>query len=228
LAFVENILVRSNLSILDEDKYKDLPQFFAENNVEMVASLPCYLEENVTYQRGKGVYSKNIRVLQKLNRLGYGVEGLKLNLVYNPGGNFLPGPQPELESAYKENLRQHFGIEFNSLYTITNMPIGRFRSSLEKQGLLASYLKLLSDNFNSENLGKVMCRNLVNVDWQGRLYDCDFNHVLKLPVDLKDNYIGSVKLGDLVGRPIKCGSHCYTCVAGAGSSCQGSLKNRAV
>ncbi|SMC37499.1 radical SAM/Cys-rich domain-containing protein [Sporomusa malonica] len=228
LPFVESILVRSNLAILDEDKYEDLPQFFAENKVDIVASLPCYLEENVTYQRGKGVYSKNIRILQKLNRLGYGKAGLKLNLVYNPGGNFLPGPQQELESAYKENLRQRFGIEFNSLYTITNMPIGRFRSSLEKQGLLDGYLNLLTENFNSENLGKVMCRNLINVDWQGRVYDCDFNHVLKLAIDIKDNYIGSIKPGDLVGRPIKVGSHCLTCVAGAGSSCQGSLKNKAV
>lgn len=228
LEVVEDILVRSNLAILDENKYADLPEFFAEHNVSIVASLPCYLEENVTLQRGKGVYNKNIRILQKLNRLGYGGQRRKLHLVYNPGGNFLPGSQQELEAAYKENLGQKFGLEFNSLYTITNMPIGRFKQSLEKQGLLDGYMYLLSGKFNPENLDKVMCRNLINVDWQGRVYDCDFNHVLRLPVDTETNYIGKITAEELSDRPIKLGNHCFACVAGSGSSCQGSLNNKAV
>jgi radical SAM/Cys-rich protein len=224
---VETILLRSNLSILDKAEYADLHKFLLENNVEIVASMPCYLEENVNYQRGKGTYHKNITVLQELNRLGYGTQGPKLHLVYNPGGNFLPGPQQELEMAYKENLAARFGISFNSLYTITNMPIGRFRADLEQQGQMEGYMKLLTDNFNAANLAKVMCRNLVNVDWQGRIYDCDFNHVLQMPIEAANNYIGNIKAEDLIGRPIKLGDHCLTCVAGAGSSCQGSLNNKA-
>lgn len=228
LASVESILLRSNLAILDEAEYADLPRFLKENNVEIIASMPCYLEENVTSQRGKGVYSKNIKILQKLNRLGYGGAGPNLHLVYNPGGNFLPGPQSELEREYKESLGERFGITFNSLYTITNAPIGRFRTDLEKQGLLEDYMELLIDSFNPANLAKVMCRNLISVDWQGRIYDCDFNHVLQLPIEIADNYIGNVKVEDLIGLPIQLGRHCFTCVAGAGSSCQGSLKNKAV
>ena len=146
----------------------------------------------------------------------------------NPGGNFLPGPQPDLEAAYKENLGRQFGIRFNRLYTIANMPIGRFRSSLEKQGLLSGYLNLLADNFNAANLAKVMCRNLVSVDWQGRIYDCDFNHVLQLPLAIADNRIGKITVAELVGMPVKLGQHCFACVAGAGSSCQGSLETKAV
>ena len=228
LKSVESILLRSNLSILDQAEYADLPNFFRENNVEIISSMPCYLENNVDFQRGKGVYNKNIKILQKLNHLGYGRKGPKLHLVYNPGGNFLPGPQQELEIAYKENLGERFGITFNSLYTMANVPLGRFRTDLEKQGLLEGYMKLLVDNFNPANLEKVMCRNLVSVDWQGRVYDCDFNHVLKLPLESKENYIGNIMAKDLVGKPIKLGNHCFTCVAGAGSSCQGSLDNKAV
>lgn len=225
---VGSILLRSNLSIFDSADYEDLPKFFMENNVEIISSMPCYLEENVDHQRGKGVYNKNIKMLQKLNSLGYGTAGPKLHLVYNPSGNFLPGPQHELELAYKENLSERFGITFNSLYTITNAPIGRFRTDLGKKGLLEEYMKLLVDNFNPANLAKVMCRNLVSVDWTGRLYDCDFNHVLQLPIEVADNYIGNIKAEDLLGKPVKLGSHCFTCVAGAGSSCQGSLNNKAV
>lgn len=200
-----------------------------ENNVEIIASMPCYLEENVNAQRGEGVYHRNIRMLQKLNRLGYGVAtGLKLHLVYNPGGDFLPGPQSELEAAYKENLRERFGITFNNLYTITNAPIGRFKTNLEKQGQLKEYIELLADNFNPANLTKVMCRDLVNVDWQGRIYDCDFNQALQQPMEVADNYIGNIKAQDLVGTPIKLGLQCFTCVAGAGSSCQGCLNDEAV
>lgn len=225
---VESILLRSNLAILDNDCYADLPQFLLENNVEIISSMPCYTEENVDFQRGMGVYRRNIKILQKLNRLGYGVHRGKLHLVYNPGGNFLPGPQEELEAAYKDVLGKRFGITFNNLYTITNAPIGRFRTDLEKQGLLEQYIKLLIENFNPVNLEKVMCRSLVNVDWQGRMYDCDFNHALNMPIDITDNYIGNVKAKNLIGKPVRLGTHCFTCVAGAGSSCQGSLKHTAV
>lgn len=222
---VESILLRSNLAILDEPQYADLPKHFLQNNVDIVASMPCYLEENVTSQRGRGVYDKNIRVLQRLNSLGFGTNGPKLHLVYNPGGDFLPGPQPMLEAAYKEQLREKFGITFNSLYTITNMPIGRFSDDLEKQGRLDAYRTLLADSFNADNLEKVMCRNLISVDWQGRIYDCDFNHILQLPINVSNNYIGNVLAENLVGVPINIGQHCFACTAGTGSSCQGSLSN---
>jgi radical SAM/Cys-rich protein len=222
---VESIIMRSNLAILSEPEYVGLPEFFAENNVEIIASLPCYLKENVTSQRGTGVYDKNIKVLQKLNRIGYGTSGPQLNLVYNPGGAFLPGPQPTLEAAYKKNLGEMFGITFNSLYTITNMPIGRFRSDLKKQGLLDTYLTLLTDSYNASNLAKIMCRNLISVDWQGQVFDCDFNHILQLPIDVNNSYIGNIMVDDLLGTPVKLGQHCFACTAGTGSSCQGSLIN---
>ena len=228
ISSVERILLRSNLTVLENSDFRDLPHFFLENNVEIIASMPCYLEENVDYQRGKGVYSQNISILQKLNRLGYGTNGPKLHLVYNPGGSFLPGPQAELESAYKKNLGERFGITFNSLFTLTNAPIGRFRKDLERQGQLESYMDLLVNNFNPANLSKVMCRNMISVDWKGRLYDCDFNQILEIPVDAADNNIGNIEANDLSGKPIKLGPHCFTCVAGAGSSCQGSLSNKAV
>jgi len=220
---VQRIILRSNLTLLGREGFEDLPAFLAENDVDIVASLPCYLEQNVTAQRGSGVYARSIQALQELNRIGYGAAGPKLHLVYNPGGDFLPGPQPQLEAAYRENLAERFGITFDSLYTITNMPIGRFRCDLEQQGLLDGYLKLLTDNFNTDNLAKVMCRSLVNVDWQGQLYDCDFNHVLRLPIDVADNYIGAVTLDDLTGGSVRLGQHCFACTAGTGSSCQGSL-----
>jgi radical SAM/Cys-rich protein len=223
LSSVKNILLRSNLCILEEPEYSDLPEFLLKNNVDIVASMPCYLEENVNRQRGSGVYEKNIRIMQNLNSLGFGFQGPKLHLVYNPGGDFLPGPQPMLEAAYKESLKESFGITFNNLYTVTNMPIGRFRDDLEEQGQLEAYRQLLSDNFNAYNLDKVMCRNLISVDWQGRVYDCDFNHVLHMPVCVPDNYIGKIALDDLSGAPISFGQHCFACVAGSGSSCQGSL-----
>ena len=224
---VERILIRTNLAILDTPEHAHLPDFFAANRVELIASMPCYLEENVDSQRGKGVHARNIAVLQKLNRLGYGAGRSKLHLVYNPGGDFLPGPQSELEAAYKENLGKEFGITFDSLFTITNTPIGRFRTQLEEQGQLNSYTKLLIDNFNPLNLANVMCRNMVSVDWKGQLFDCDFNQPLGLPTAVADNYIGRVEPADLIGRAIATGEHCFSCVAGTGSSCQGSLEQKA-
>jgi radical SAM/Cys-rich protein len=229
LPSVERVLLRTNLAILDEPGFSEFPGLFAASKVEVIASMPCYLEENVDAQRGRGVHLRNIRVLQQLNRLGYGVaeSGLKLHLVYNPLGNFLPGAQAELESAYKDHLQSAFDITFNSLFTITNMPIGRFRSQLEKQGLLTGYLDLLVEKANLLNLDKVMCRTTLSVNWQGRVYDCDFNQMLKLPGAFGSAYIGEIDPQLLAGLPIATGEHCFACVAGAGSSCQGSLKAKA-
>ncbi|QEM67458.1 radical SAM/Cys-rich domain protein [Geobacter sp. FeAm09] len=224
IASVETILLRSNLSVLDDPEYVSLPDFLLEHNVDIVASMPCYLEENVTAQRGGGVYEANVRILQRLNRLGFGgASGPKLHLVYNPGGAFLPGPQPALEAAYKENLEKMFGITFNSLYTITNIPIGRFSLDLENQGRLAAYRKLLVGHFNPDNLNRVMCRNMISVDWQGQVYDCDFNHALQLPLDAAVSHIGTATGAGLIGRRVITGEHCFACTAGTGSSCGGSL-----
>ena len=225
---VERVLLRTNLAIFEEQGYCDLPEFFAEQGVELVASMPCYLQENVEIQRGKGVYPKNIRILQKLNLLGYGsgTAGLNLHLVYNPGGAYLPGPQQELETSYREHLQNTFGIVFNSLFTITNMPIGRFRDQLEKQGLLENYQKLLVGSYNPDNIEKIMCRDLISVDWQGRVYDCDFNQALCLPSAVGVKRIGEIEAQDIVGKPIATGNHCFACVAGSGSSCQGSLEDK--
>ncbi|MHC1759367.1 MAG: arsenosugar biosynthesis radical SAM (seleno)protein ArsS [Negativicutes bacterium] len=226
---VERILVRTNLAILEEPGYESYPELFARHNVEVVASMPCYLEENVNAQRGKGVYSRNIRILKNLNSLGYGMEGktLRLHLVYNPLGNFLPAPQAELEEDYKIHLRELYGISFHTLFTITNMPIGRFRTQLAKQGLLESYQELLACNFNRSNLDAVMCRSLISVDWRGRVFDCDFNQVLGLPSSSGSN-INQLDPMDIIGQAIVTGNHCYACVAGSGSSCQGNLTDKAV
>jgi radical SAM/Cys-rich protein len=218
---VKRIIVRSNLAILEDEGKKHLPDFFAAQRVEIVSSMPCYLESNVAAQRGEGVYEKNVRVLRRLNALGYGTGRLKLHLVYNPGGAFLPGPQAELESAYKENLGNEFGIEFDNLFTITNMPIGRFRDDLANQGQLAGYLEMLAGSSNACNLSQVMCRSQISVDWQGRLFDCDFNQALGIPATA--GTIGEVNARELVGLPIQTGDHCFACTAGGGSSCQGSF-----
>ncbi len=218
---VKRIIVRSNLAILEEPGKTHLPEFLASHGVEIVSSMPCYLEDNVAAQRGEGIYGKNIRVLKRLNALGYGTGPLKLHLVYNPGGAYLPGPQAGLEADYKENLGKNFGIKFDSLFTIANMPIGRFRADLEGQGQLAGYLELLAASSNARNLAQVMCRSQISVDWQGRLFDCDFNQALGLPAT--ERTIGSVSAKELMGLPIRTGDHCFACTAGSGSSCQGSL-----
>ncbi|MDR7866593.1 MAG: arsenosugar biosynthesis radical SAM protein ArsS [Sporomusaceae bacterium] len=218
---VKRIIVRSNLAILEEAGKTHLPEFFAGQGVEIVSSMPCYLEDNVAAQRGEGVYEKNVRVLRRLNALGFGTGRHKLHLVYNPGGAFLPGPQAGLEADYKKNLGETFGIKFDSLFTIANMPIGRFRSDLEGQGQLAGYLKLLDDSSHARNLAQVMCRSQISVDWQGRLFDCDFNQALGVPATA--GKIGEVSASELVGLPIQAGDHCFACTAGGGSSCQGSF-----
>jgi radical SAM/Cys-rich protein len=220
---VKTIILRSNLTLLSKPENSDIPMFLAENNVEIVASLPCYLEENVNAQRGDDVYKSSIGAIKKLNKLGYGTGEHKLHLVYNPGGDFLPGPQPALEAAYKNHLAETFGISFNNLYTITNMPIGRFRSDLEQQGLLKSYQELLNNSFNPDTLSKLMCNHLISVDWQGNVYDCDFNHILQLPIAASHHKIGDICDLHLTGTPIRVGDHCFACTAGSGSSCQGSL-----
>jgi radical SAM/Cys-rich protein len=208
------IIARSNLAILEEAGKSHLPEFFRANDVDIVSSMPCYLESNVAAQRGGGVYEKNVRVLKRLNSLGYGTGKHRLDLVYNPGGAFLPGPQGALEADYKENLGNDFGIRFDNLLTIANMPIGRFRTDLEQAGQLAGYLELLEDSFNAHNLGQVMCRSQISVDWQGRMYDCDFNQALGQTAT--EARIGAVSARELVGLPITCGDH--ACVHGWGTA----------
>jgi len=223
------VIDRCNLTILEEEAYKDTAKFLADQGVEVVASLPCYLGENVDAQRGKGVFDVSIRALKKLNSVGYGMEGsgLTLTLVYNPQGTSLPPSQTELEAAYKRELHIRFGIAFNQLFTITNMPIQRFGSTLISKGEFASYMQLLKDSYSEANLDAVMCRSLVSVDWQGYVYDCDFNQMLDLPIveaDKKRLHLSDLIDRDLAGHPIVVMDHCYGCTAGSGSSCGGALE----
>jgi len=223
-----HVIDRCNLTILNEPGHADLAGFLAAHQVEVIASLPCYLEDNVDRQRGKGVFSSSIVALRKLNALGYGRAdtGLVLNLVYNPQGPTLPPPQGALEDAYRSHLRREYGVEFNRLYTLANMPIQRFGSTLISKGQFNSYMKLLHDNYHEENLEQVMCRTLLSVDWQGYVYDCDFNQMLELPARFGAK--PRTKLADLIGRnlegrPIFVADHCFGCTAGQGSSCGGAL-----
>jgi radical SAM/Cys-rich protein len=219
--------VRTNLTVMLEDGKKDLPQFFQDNGVHLVASLPCYLEENVVSQRGGGVYEKSVAALMILNENGYGVPGgLPLNLVYNPGGPFLPPPQKALESEYREKLKAKFGISFTSLITITNMPIGRFLSRLKKDEEIDGYRKLLKESFNPETIEGLMCRHLISIGWDGRIYDCDFNLALSMGVDHgAPDHISRFDPDALGARRIVTGEHCFGCTAGFGSSCGGALVN---
>ncbi|MFL0796532.1 MAG: arsenosugar biosynthesis radical SAM protein ArsS [Cellvibrionaceae bacterium] len=229
------VIDRCNLTILTEPEYENLAVFLADHNVEVVASLPCYSDKNVSEQRGKGVFDKSIIGLQMLNDLGYGddTSDLTLNLVYNPNGAFLPPPQQSLELDYKRVLSDDFGIGFNQLLTITNMPISRFGSMLLSKDGFEDYMQLLKDNYSAENLKSVMCRSLVSVDYQGYLYDCDFNQMLQMPMQIQSNMIASdkerVHLRDLLSdaiedNPIVIADHCYGCTAGQGSSCGGALE----
>ncbi|MEZ5529989.1 MAG: arsenosugar biosynthesis radical SAM protein ArsS [Porticoccaceae bacterium] len=227
------VIDRCNLTILMAPGYEDLTEFLAGQGVTVVASLPCYTEDNVDRQRGKGVFQHSIEGLRRLNELGYGTDpGLSLNLVYNPGGAFLPPAQEVLERDYKVRLLEDFDIRFNQLYTITNMPISRFGATLLAKGQYQAYMQLLKDNFQAENLAPLMCRTTVSVDWRGQLYDCDFNQMLDLPMPLrKGEVIASDRRRqlrdlleeDLAGQPIAIGDHCYGCCAGQGSSCGGAL-----
>ena len=223
-----NVIDRCNLTILSEDGYEGLAEFLAEQQVEVVASLPCYLEDNVNAQRGKGVFHDSIEGLKRLNQLGYGKadSGLTLNLVFNPQGPVLPPPQESLQASYKAHLKEHYEIEFNQLFTITNMPIKRFGSMLISKGQFESYMALLRDSYNRDTLGDVMCRSTLSVDWQGYLYDCDFNQMLDLPAPLDKKqraHISELNAFDIEGKAIIVKDHCYGCTAGQGSSCGGAL-----
>ncbi len=224
-----HIIDRCNLSILLEPGQEDLAKFLAEHQIEVVASMPCYLEENVDAQRGDGVFKKSIKGLQKLNVLGYGREstGLILNLVYNPQGPLLPPPQIDLEQDYKKHLFEKYHIEFNHLLTITNMPIKRFGSTLVSRGQFDEYMSLLKSSYSESNLQNVMCRDLISIDWQGYVYDCDFNQMLELPAAIHSR--SHTHIRDLIdvnidGQPIMTADHCYGCTAGQGSSCGGALE----
>ncbi len=222
------VIDRCNLTILNESGYEDLAEFLAQHRVEIVASLPCYLEENVDAQRGSGVYKSSIRALKKLNSIGYGLDNsnLQLHLVYNPTGPVLPPSQQSLLQDYKKELLQREGVLFNQLYVLTNMPIKRFGSTLVSNGQFDEYMQLLKSSHQNKNLGNVMCRSLLSIDWEGYIYDCDFNQMLNLP--LKLNGHPRMHLRDLMHEDIKnnriiVADHCYGCTAGNGSSCGGAL-----
>ncbi|MGB8575660.1 MAG: arsenosugar biosynthesis radical SAM (seleno)protein ArsS [Pseudolabrys sp.] len=225
------VMDRCNLTILEQPGQEDLAEFLASERVEVVASMPCYLQDNVERQRGKGVFVASIRGLRRLNALGYGRDpALTLNLVYNPQGPSLPPSQSALEAEYKRVLGEQHGIVFNKLYVLANMPIQRFGSTLVTKGEFESYLGLLQDAHLDANLDGVMCRTLISVDWRGYVYDCDFNQMLDLP--MTRNRRPRVHLADLLddsidGNPIRVAGHCYGCTGGQGSSCGGALKEAA-
>jgi radical SAM/Cys-rich protein len=221
---------RCNLTILFEPEQDDLAAFLAEHEIEIIASLPCYSMENVDMQRGVGVFDKSIRALQLLNELGYGTKpNLPLNLVYNPVGAFLPGPQEHLETAYKEELERNFGIVFNRLYTITNMPVTRFASFLRRHEQWDEYMDLLIASFNPASVAGLMCGNTLNIGWRGEVYDCDFNQMLGMQWrgapsgSCKALYLWDIDPAQVDGRPILTADHCFGCTAGAGSSCGGAV-----
>jgi radical SAM/Cys-rich protein len=219
---------RCNLTVVFEPEKEYLPAFFKEHEVELVCSLPCYSQENVDRQRGKGTFDASIRALKLLNRIGYGQadSGLVLNLVYNPVGPHLPPPQAKLEQDYKQILREQFGIVFNQLYCLANMPITRYATHLKLRGEYDRYMELLESSYNAATLDRVMCRDLISIGWDGSIYDCDFNQMLDLPLVHTDGSrlnIRSVEPEQLLSRPIQVGDHCYACTAGSGSSCGGML-----
>lgn len=222
------VIDRCNLTVLDEPGQESLAEFLAEQGVQVTASLPCYQKENVDGQRGKGVFDKSIAGLKELNRLGYGKSGskLELSLVYNPTGPFLPPPQEALEADYKQKLFDQHGIVFTRLLTLANMPIQRFGSSLISKGQFNDYMALLQSAHKDENLQTVMCRSLISVDWQGYIYDCDFNQMLNLPMQLENierPHLRDVLNRNVSGTSIVVSGHCYGCTAGQGSSCGGAL-----
>jgi radical SAM/Cys-rich protein len=224
-----DVIDRCNLTVLFEPGYEDMAVFLAEQQVTITASLPCYTEENVEKQRGKGVYDESIEALLKLNKLGYGSDNnLQLNLVYNPVGAVLPPAQDQLQADYKHELKQRFGIVFNELFTITNVPIKRFGAVLMSQGEFDHYMQLLKDNFSADNLDTVMCRELISVDWQGYVYDCDFNQMLEMPLINNSHskfHLSDLLQQDITGNEISIGDHCFACTAGQGSSCGGALND---
>ena len=227
-ALGRHVMDRCNLTVIFEPGMEYLPEYFKRNEVELVCSLPCYSEENVDKQRGKGTFDASIRALQQLNEVGYGQpdSDLVLNLVYNPVGPHLPPPQEKLEQDYKRILAEQFGITFNHLYCLTNMPITRYATHLKLRGEYDRYRELLESNFNAATLDQVMCRNLISIGWDGSVFDCDFNQMLDLPITDgagKRLDISSLTLAQLLKPSITIGDHCYACTAGAGSSCGGTL-----
>ena len=225
-ALGRHVIDRSNLTVFFVEGRGYLPEFLRSQQVEITASMPCYLEQNVDTQRGKGVYSKSIEALQWLNRLGYGQadSGLVLNLVYNPQGPSLPPPQEQLEADYRRELGSRFGIVFNHLLTITNMPISRFLTDLERHDNYARYMDLLAETFNPKTVSSVMCRTLISVGWDGTLYDCDFNQMLSMPINHGlPQHIRNFDAFLLARREIRTGLHCFGCTAGSGSGCGGAL-----
>ena len=224
-----HVIDRCNLTILLESGYEDLAEFLAKRKVEIIASMPCYTPENVNAQRGEGVFEGSIKALKLLNRLGYGVAGdLPLHLVYNPVGAFLPPPQAELEADFKRELAGNFGVVFNNLYTITNLPIARFAAYLRHNNKLDEYMQLLVDAFNPATVDGLMCRSTISVGWRGELYDCDFNQQLDMQWSRSNGgskplFLWDVDPTEIAGREIMTGNHCFGCTAGAGSSCGGAL-----
>ncbi len=218
-----HIIDRCNLTVLHEIGQEKTSEFLAKNNVEIIASLPCYTEQNVDQQRGRGVFIKSIDSIKKLNKLGYGLGKLKLNLVYNPLGAFLPPSQSKLEKEYKKFLKEKFNIFFNNLFTLTNMPIKRFNHYLNRNGEYESYMNLLLQNFNISAVSNVMCQNLISISWDGKIYDCDFNQMLERPVIGKNFNILEIESFQQITRKIFTDNHCFGCTAGSGSSCGGSL-----
>lgn len=226
-ALGSHVTVRSNLTVFLEEGKQHLPEFLKKNQVEIIASLPCYLQKNIDAQRGNGVAEKSVRVMRWLNELGFGRPGsrLALNLVYNPAGASLPPDQEKLEADYKRELARRYRVVFSHLYTLTNVPIGRFKTTLTADGTLGEYMHRLDEAFNPRVVDSVMCRNLISVGWDGTLYDCDFNQMLALPLvaDAPRN-MEEFRLEQLVNRRITTGDHCYACTAGPGSSCGGTLE----
>jgi radical SAM/Cys-rich protein len=222
------VIDRCNLTIIEQPGQQYLPQFLSDNRVEVIASLPCYLEDNVDRQRGRGVFEASIRCLRTLNRFGYGQPGtgLMLNLVYNPQGPVLPPAQARLEEDYRRHLGERFAVTFNELYVLTNMPIQRFGSMLISKGQFEHYMDVLKNAYQEQNLDSVMCRSLLSVDWRGYVYDCDFNQMLGLPLAWKGRprtHLRELIGADLTGNAIVVKDHCYGCTAGQGSSCGGAL-----
>jgi radical SAM/Cys-rich protein len=222
------VIDRCNLTILLEPGQQDTASFLAGNEVKVVASMPCYIKDNVDRQRGEGAFEASLEALRLLNGLGYGQpgSGLELDLVFNPQDAVLPPPQQVLEQDYKTHLAEEYAIYFNRLLTLANMPIKRFGSTLVSQGKFDAYMSLLRDTHRDENLSTVMCRSLISIDWQGYVYDCDFNQMLDLPAQLEDKtrlHISELQADEMTGNPIRVAEHCYGCTAGQGSSCGGAL-----
>ena len=223
-----SVIDRCNLTILSEPGHEDLPDFLSRHEVIVTASLPCYSEENVNSQRGDGVFERSIQGLRRLNEVGYGRGNprLQLHLVYNPLGATLPPPQDTLEKEYKEHLANNYDVHFDALMTITNMPIKRFGSTLVSRGEFEPYLQLLQDNYTAENIESVMCKTLISIDWEGYLFDCDFNQMLGLPLGdaTKKVHMRDLNMDNILGKSIAVRDHCFGCTAGQGSSCSGELQ----